>query len=209
MVVTTLGTTLDEASVLVVEDDRDLAALYTVWLADTNTLQTATNGRETLELLDSGIDVVLLDRQLPTLSGEELLEIIRERDLPCRVIMASGVEPDFDLLDMEFDGYLVKPVTRDEVRTAVRRMLTEAMCDEKLREFRALSKKRTLLEERTTGYDRETNAEYAELETRLAEAGEQFDASVDAVGGVTETTDSTNIDDEHEPSSLAGFADGS
>lgn len=169
---------------LVAEDDRDLAALYTMWLADTNVVRTATDGEETLSVIDADIDVVLLDRQLPKLPDEAVLETIRERGLPCRVIVASGVEPDFDLVSMEFDGYLVKPVTREEVRTAVRRTLAVSEYDEAFRELSVLSKKRTIIEAQTTEHERETSERYAELERRLADVTERLDTNAGTIDDV-------------------------
>ncbi|MDN4015335.1 response regulator, partial [Chryseobacterium gambrini] len=79
--------------------------------------------------------VVVLDRQLPGMEGGEVLEALRERGFDCQVIVASGVKPDLDLVRMEFDAYLVKPVSKDELRAAVRHALTRASYDDKLREF--------------------------------------------------------------------------
>ncbi len=179
-------TSLEDVSVLVAEDDRDLTALYRTWLADTNIVRTAMDGEETLSVIDADIDVVLLDRQLPKLPGEAVLETIRERGLPCRIIVASGVEPDFDLVSMKFDGYLVKPVTREEVRTAVRRTLAVSEYDEAFRELSALSKKRTILEAQTTEHERETSERYAELERRLADVTERLDTSAGTIDDVPE-----------------------
>ena len=166
----------DGATVLVVEDEQHLTTLYLNWLNDTHSVQTAADGEEALKLVDAEVDVVLLDRQLPKLSGEEVLRGIRERDLSCQVVVMSGVEPDFDLVNMEFDSYLVKPVSREEVCTAVRQVLAQASYYEKLREFHTLSRKRTLIDEQKTESERETSEEYAELTARLADIGEQLDA---------------------------------
>ncbi|ADJ14709.1 response regulator [Halalkalicoccus jeotgali] len=174
---------LDDVSVLVVEDDRDLAALYTQWLSDVNSVRTATDGEQSLELIDSETDVVVLDRQLPSLSGDDVLDVIRERDLSCQVLVASGVEPDFDLVSMEFDGYLRKPITRAELRDAIRRTLTMASYHATLREFSTLSRKRILLAEETTEADRAANEEYATLESRLADLAGQLDTIAGSMEG--------------------------
>ena len=137
----------EEAEILLVEDDRELVALYAAWLEGTHTVRTAVDGVEALEMVDDAVDIVLLDRQLPKLSGTEVLTTIRERDLSCQVVVVSGVEPDFDLIRMEFDGYLVKPVTKEELRSAVEQTIAQASYGEKLQEFHALVQTRNVLDE--------------------------------------------------------------
>ena len=144
---TTDVTIPEEAEILLVEDDRELAALYAAWLEGIHTVRTAADGVEALETVDDTVDIVLLDRQLPKLSGTEVLTTIRERDLSCRVVIVSGAEPDFDLIRMEFDGYLVKPVTKEELRSAVEQTIAQASYGEKLQEFHALVQTRNVLDE--------------------------------------------------------------
>lgn len=196
-------TNTDEATVLVVEDEQDIATLYGDWLQDKYTVYTAADGEEALTKIDAEIDVVLLDRQLPKLSGKEVLDTIRDRDLPCQVIIVSGVEPDFDLISMEFDGYLVKPVSKEEIRTAVRQTLTQSSYDEKLQEFYALSQKRSVLEDQKTEAELETSEEYAELEARLKEVTEHLDTiaeTVENADSVGESHDSNNESSPRGPS---------
>jgi len=102
--------------VLVVEDEPDLADLYAAWLGDEYRVRTAYGGQEALDELDEAddeVDAILLDRRMPGLSGDEVLAAVRERGIDCRVAMVTAVEPDFDILKMGFDDYLVKPVTSD------------------------------------------------------------------------------------------------
>ena len=51
--------------ILVVEDEEPLADLFTAWLSDEYTVDTAYTGEEALELLNETLNVVLLDRRLP------------------------------------------------------------------------------------------------------------------------------------------------
>ncbi len=80
--------------VLVVEDEPDLADLYATWLRGEYRVRVAYGGREALEKLDDEVEVVLLDRRMPDLSGDEALKEIRERGFDCRVAMVTAVEPD-------------------------------------------------------------------------------------------------------------------
>lgn len=51
-------------TVLIVEDEQALADLYADRLGEAYVVETAYDGREALEQLDEGIDVVLLDRRM-------------------------------------------------------------------------------------------------------------------------------------------------
>lgn len=107
-------------TVLVVEDDADLAALYAEWLADDYDVRAAHSEREALSVLaDAEVDVALLDRRMGSVSGDEVLEEVRRRGHDCRVAMVTAVDPDFDVVDMPFDDYLTKPVEREALRETV------------------------------------------------------------------------------------------
>ncbi len=74
---TTSNTT--NQTVLVVDDEQGLADLYANWLEDRYTVHTSYNGTDALETLSQEIDVVLLDRRMPDMSGDEVLTEIRNR----------------------------------------------------------------------------------------------------------------------------------
>lgn len=132
------------AEVLVVEDDQSLAELYAEWLAESYDVHTANDGAEALEQLDETIDVVLLDRMMPGLSGGEVLEAIRDTDFDPRVAMVTAVTPDLDVVQMGFDAYLEKPIEAASLRETVDRMLTRAEYDEKLQELFSLIERKEL-----------------------------------------------------------------
>ena len=75
-------------------------------------------------------DLVIADVELPELSGLDMLEKIRREQSNVKVIFLAERE-DFGqakrAIDLDVEGYLVKPVREDELRQAVRR------ADEKLK----------------------------------------------------------------------------
>ncbi|WP_455448370.1 response regulator [Natrinema thermotolerans] len=158
----------DTPSVLIVEDEPDLADLYAAWLEEECRVRTAYDGAEALDAIDETIDVVLLDRRMPGLSGDTVLDTMRERSLDCRVAMVTAVEPDFDIVEMGFDDYLVKPVSGDELVDVIDQLLLRSTYDDQLREFFALAAKKALLDNQKTAAERQSSQEYAELEDRLA-----------------------------------------
>ena len=102
------------ARILIVEDDADLAAVlddclrhegYATGLSGT--------GVEALDLLSRGqYDVMLLDRDLPVLSGDEVMHTVDRLRIPVRTLMltaAGGIEDRVQGLDLGADDYLPKP----------------------------------------------------------------------------------------------------
>lgn len=156
----------DRPTVLVVDDESDLVDLYAEWLAGTYEVRTATAGSEALAQIDETVDVVLLDRRMPGLSGDDVLGEIRRRGLSCRVAMVTAVEPDIDILDLGFDEYVIKPVTREELFEVVDAMVARTEYDSQLQEYFSLVSKYAALESRAVvGGD--LDPEYEALESRI------------------------------------------
>jgi CheY-like chemotaxis protein len=112
-----------EISVLLVEDnddDRFLTMRLIKKLPFTLKIETSKNGEEALkrilgEIVDSLPSFVLLDLQLPKISGISLLTSIRKRynqsELPVIVLSSSDNPGDINLcMEMGISGYLSKPL---------------------------------------------------------------------------------------------------
>lgn len=112
--------------VLIVEDEPDLADLYALWVGETNDVEVAYDFETAVELIDETLDVALLDRQLPDGSGDDLLARIRAEEIDCRVAMVTAIDPDRDVVELEYDEYIQKPVSADELRAAVDRLVRQA-----------------------------------------------------------------------------------
>ncbi|GGC58008.1 bacterio-opsin activator domain-containing protein [Haloferax sulfurifontis] len=156
-----------EQVVLVVDDDEDLADTCRYWLdGERFAVETAYGGKEALGRLDDTVDVVLLDRRMPNVTGDDVLEEIRERGLDCRVAMMTAVEPDTDIVDMPFDAYLVKPVSETEVKETVEELLVRSGFDSEVREYFALESTEAALDSRDVEELREPEA-LSDLRSRL------------------------------------------
>ncbi|WP_255195973.1 response regulator [Halorarius litoreus] len=172
----------EQATVLVVEDEPALVDIYTHWLSDTYTVLTANGGEEALEQLSDSVDVALLDRLMPGMAGEEVLAAIRVRSVQCRVAMVTAVEPDFDILEMGFDDYLTKPVSKDQLLETVERLLARGSFAEMERELYSLASKRALLETTKSRSELQRSEEYQQLQTRMTELREELDTSMPEMG---------------------------
>ncbi len=171
----------DRPVVLIVEDEPDVAETYRLWLRDEYEVQMAHDGDEGLAKLDEDVDVVLLDRMMPGLSGDEVLDQIRERDLDCRVSMVTAVEPDFDILEMGFDAYLSKPIRSEELHETVENLLARSEYDVLLQRYYSLVEKRATLEATKSDAELSESDEYDALKGEIAEL--QDDLS-DTLGGI-------------------------
>lgn len=166
-----------EPNVLIVDDEVGLADLYAVWLEGDCDVETAYDGEHALELVDQSTDVVVLDRRMPGVSGDDVLAKIRDRGLACRVAMVTGVNADFDVLEMPFDAYLSKPVSKDDLVELVGRLQRRSDYDDALREYFSLASRRATLEAQKLPEELEENAEYSELVSEL----ESLEADLDSL----------------------------
>ena len=172
--------------VLIVEDEPDVAETYRLWLEDTYTVRVAGNGKVGIDALDESVTVVLLDRMMPGLSGDEVLEQIREQGLDCRVAMVTAVEPDFDILEMGFDAYLSKPVKSDQIRDTVENLLERSEYDSLLQEYYSLVEKQATLEATKTSVELEDSDEYDDLTARIDDLRDDLS---EMLGGIEDDDD--------------------
>ncbi|MHB9286430.1 HalX domain-containing protein [Halobacteriales archaeon Cl-PHB] len=172
--------------VLIVEDEPDVAETYRLWLDDDYDVRLARDGDEGLAKLDADVNVVLLDRMMPGLSGDEVLERIRDGDLDCRVAMVTAVEPDFDILQMGFDAYLSKPIKRDELHNTVQNLMERSEYDSLLQEYYALVEKQATLEATKSRAELANKAEYQALKDDIESMRGRLS---DTLGGVEDDDD--------------------
>jgi len=168
-------------AVLIVEDERGLADLYTEWLSEEFTVQAAYTGEDAMEMIPEGFEVLLLDRRMPGLSGDQVLNQIRDQALDCRVVIVSAVEPDFDVIELGFDDYLVKPVSKENLVDAVERMQKRRDYDRDLQRYFALVSKKATLEVEKRPDELAENAEYQSLMEEIDRLRDQVDTSLTAL----------------------------
>jgi DNA-binding response OmpR family regulator len=170
--------TADQPTVLVVDDEGDLADLYAAWLADDYDVLTAYGGQDAIEELDETVEVALIDRLMPDMSGDEVLKRLREEGYDARVAMVTAVEPDFDIIEMGFDDYLVKPVRRDELQETVESLRSRSTYDDQLREYFALASKRAALEAQKSERELAESESYAQLTQEFERLQSDIDQTV-------------------------------
>ena len=179
-----MGSRRGNPSVLVVDDEPDLVDLYATNLTGDYEVKTAYGGEQAIELIEAGenFDVALIDRRMPDVSGDEVLDRLHSVSPGCRVAMVTAVEPDFDVIEMPFDEYLVKPITKADIRGTVRRLLQLEDYREKRQEGFSVASKVAALRAHKDPEELEGNEEYEELLERLRAIREEMDDTVAAFG---------------------------
>ncbi len=117
-------------SVLIVDDDRALVGMVAALLgAEGYDLLTAYDGETALRRhAEERPDLVILDRRLPGMSGDEICKRIRAI-APTPILMLTGEKGEDErvkLLDLGADDYLEKPFGRKELLARVRALLRRA-----------------------------------------------------------------------------------
>jgi DNA-binding response OmpR family regulator len=166
-------------TVLIVDDEVNITELFSAWLEDSYDVRTATGGEEALEKLTEDVDVVLLDRRMPGLSGDEVLEVIREETPDCRVAMVTAVEPDFDVIEMGFDDYLTKPINREDLEGVIETLLERQEYDERMQEYFALTSKKATLEAAKPTSELEASEEYQTLVSEVEALESELDMALE------------------------------
>jgi DNA-binding response OmpR family regulator len=119
-----------QPNVLIVEDDdlvRDAMSKALVnagWM-----VQTAASGHDAINVVRTPIapiDVVLLDIQLPDISGVDLCARLRELDIRLPVLVCTGgtdSEENAELNRLGIHDIFLKPVSMDELLAAMQKVV--------------------------------------------------------------------------------------
>lgn len=114
------GIPAEPLSILLAEDDNDIADLVCMMLLEKGILvDRVENGAQALEALDcKHYDLVLMDIHMPVMSGYEALGELKARGNPTPVVVMSASAVDADrakAIDLGCRAYLVKPVDIDDI----------------------------------------------------------------------------------------------
>ncbi|HMW90236.1 MAG TPA: response regulator transcription factor [Candidatus Obscuribacter sp.] len=114
--------------ILYVEDDKDLATMVKEWLVGENfTLELVHDGALGWEYLRQGdYDLIILDWELPGMSGVEILKRYRNMSGMTPVLMLTGrghVENKEQGFDAGADDYLTKPFAMKELSARLRALM--------------------------------------------------------------------------------------
>ena len=136
-----------QPKVLLVEDSTSLAILYKQYVKDEPyEFFHVETGREAKTFIERYLpQLVILDLQLPDISGQEILGWIRENEYPTSVIIATAhgsVDTAVALIQAGADDFLEKPIQADRMKTSIQLHLKKAKLE-------------NMVEDLQTSFDRE------------------------------------------------------
>jgi PAS domain S-box-containing protein len=121
---------------VLVAEDNPINRLFAVDVLEKrgHVVLVADNGQEALDVLKTEtVDVLLLDLQMPGMSGFEVAAIIRQQEkakdrrLPILAVTAHAMKSDRDrCLAADMDDYLAKPMAAADLTTAIERVVSAA-----------------------------------------------------------------------------------
>lgn len=118
------------ATVLIVEDDRNLRLLTTARLEGLYNVASAGDGVEALDILHKGgIDLIIADIMMPRMDGYELLKTVREEGYTIPFLFLTAKESFRDKergFLLGTDDYMTKPFSSDELLWRVSALLRRA-----------------------------------------------------------------------------------
>jgi DNA-binding response OmpR family regulator len=119
---------MDKINVLWADDEIDLLKPHILFLKDKGyEVMTATSGDEALELADKhDFSVVLLDENMPGLSGLETLNRLKGKRSDLPVIMITKSEEEHlmeDAIGSKISDYLIKPVNPNQILLSLKKTL--------------------------------------------------------------------------------------
>ncbi len=130
-----------EHTILIVEDNTDMANLLTGLLGYSYNIITASNGKEGLDLLLSGqheIDLVLADVMMPVMDGHEMTEAIRKNPrhegLPVILLTArADISMKIEGIERGATDYITKPFDSRELNARIKAQLEMKVLRDRLK----------------------------------------------------------------------------
>ena len=171
-----------KAKVMIVEDEESLAQLYDHKLNDDFETIVANNAAEALKKLGPEYSYLVLDRRLPGMSGDKILEYLRDQAYDVSVIIVSAIDPDQDVIEHPYDEYLTKSVAGDELLDAINRVEKKnrlvALFQQYIRKAQTLA----LLESKVDMTAKDELVEIGVLQEEVAEIEAEFSDLVSDLG---------------------------
>ena len=169
----------DEIIVLAVDDDSMNLEMLDLMLSDMNcTVLKAGDGQQALNLMETnpGIDVVLLDLEMPVMDGYETIKRIKGNyswlDIPVIVVTAGTTEVT-RTLELGANDFIAKPYNSEELRLRVKNHVRSKKLSDITKNMNSILEKevikKTAALQEALDFSRET--EY-EISIRLGKAAE-------------------------------------
>ncbi|HET6245775.1 MAG: bifunctional response regulator/alkaline phosphatase family protein [Bacteroidetes bacterium] len=119
---------MDKINILWADDEIDLLKPHILFLeAKGYNVDTVNNGQDALDLIEKKhFDLVLLDENMPGISGIETLNIIKSKNSGLPVVMITKSEEETimeDAIGSKISDYLIKPVNPNQILLSIKKNL--------------------------------------------------------------------------------------
>ncbi len=157
------------ANILIVDDEQSYRQLLSlVFEEQGNTIRTAMNGRQALELLQAEpADVIISDVKMPDMDGIEMLRAVRETLPDLGVILMTAfasVETAREAFKLGADDFIQKPFDVEELKLIVRKTLEKQALIDENRAFKRAQRERGSIKN-IVGTSAKMNAIFQMIET--------------------------------------------
>jgi len=136
--------------ILWVDDEIDLLKPHILFLEKKNyEVTTCTSGTEAIEVIDEqNFDIVLLDENMPGLTGLETLAELKEKQSNLPVVMITKSEEEYimeEAIGSKIADYLIKPVNPNQILLSLKknldhsRLISEKTTSNYQQEFRKIA----------------------------------------------------------------------
>jgi CheY-like chemotaxis protein len=89
-------------------------------------IEVASDGAQALDkLINKSFDLILLDIQMPTLSGYDLLRLLREKVNHSVKMVYMSIVPEKEVDMSDIDGFIQKPFGPEDLLSLVKKILGE------------------------------------------------------------------------------------
>ena len=116
--------------ILIVDDDTELSGNLAEILEDAGYItDIAASGREALEKISDGFDIVMLDMIMPRMSGLEVISELKKLVPATKIIMVTAfatVDNAVQAIKLGANDYISKPFRIDNLLVTVKKVLEEA-----------------------------------------------------------------------------------
>ena len=141
---------MSKIHILWVDDEIDLLKPHIIFLEKKNyQVTTCTNGADAIDMIqDENFDIVLLDENMPGISGLETLTEIKSKNANLPIIMITKSEEEYimeDAIGNKIADYLIKPVNPNQILLSLKknldhsRLVSEKTTSNYQQEFRKIA----------------------------------------------------------------------
>ena len=111
--------------ILVVDDENeDLTTMRMILEKQGYKVTTSSNGTKALGLLTkNGFDLILIDIKMPSLSGYDLLRLLREKINHDAKMVYVSIVPEKEVVMDDIDGFIQKPFSPESFLKGVKKVL--------------------------------------------------------------------------------------